>query len=120
MSTTPSLSKKLLAEFFGTFVFVVVGAGSALGAASLVNPDPGVQLLLAALANGLGLAMAVSATMAISGGVLNPAVTLGLWAGKKLPSKDVVPYMVAQLVGATAAGLALVVSFPSALGISVH
>ncbi|HEV2225756.1 MAG TPA: aquaporin, partial [Nitrososphaerales archaeon] len=47
-------------------------------------------------------------------------VTLGLWAGKKLPSKDVVPYMVAQLVGATAAGLALVVSFPSALGISVH
>ena len=119
MSNASSLSKKLLAEFFGTFIFVVVGAGSALGAASLVNP-PGVQLLVAAFANGLGLAMAVSATMAISGGVLNPAVTLGLWAGKKLASKDVVPYVVAQLVGATAAGFALVVSFPSALGNPVH
>ncbi|MDA4119520.1 MAG: aquaporin [Thaumarchaeota archaeon] len=120
MSAVASLTKKLLAEFLGTFVFVIVGAGSALGTASLVNPDPGVQLLIAALANGFGLAMAVSATMAISGGVLNPAVTLGLWAGKKLPSRDVVPYMVAQLVGATAAGFALVVSFPSALGGPVH
>ncbi|HEY6282381.1 MAG TPA: aquaporin, partial [Nitrososphaerales archaeon] len=120
LSTASSLPKKLLAEVLGTFVFVVVGAGSAVGAASLVKPDPGVQLLAAALANGLGLAMAVSATMAISGGVLNPAVTLGLWAGKKLPSRDVVPYVVAQLVGATAAGFALVVSFPSALGNPVH
>ncbi|HEY6282397.1 MAG TPA: aquaporin [Nitrososphaerales archaeon] len=120
MSTASSLPKKLLAEVLGTFVFVVVGAGSAVGAASLVKPDPGVQLLAAALANGLGLAMAVSATMAISGGVLNPAVTLGLWAGKKLPSRDVVPYVLAQLVGATAAGFALVVSFPSALGNPVH
>jgi MIP family channel proteins len=116
LSSASSLSKKLAAEVFGTFVFVVVGAGSAIGTASLPNPDAGAQLLIAALANGLGLAMAVTATMGISGGVLNPAVTLGLWAGKKLPSRDVVPYIVAELVGATAAGFVLVVSFPSALG----
>jgi len=120
MPSVSSLSKKLIAEVFGTFVFVVVGAGSAPGTASLTNPDPGAQLLIASLANGLGLAMAVSATMGTSGGVLNPAVTLGLWAGKKLPSREVVPYMAAQLVGATAAGFALVVSFPSTLGSPVH
>ena len=120
LSADSSLSKRLLAEVLGTFVFVVVGAGSAVGAASLVKPDPGFQLLIAALGNGLGLAMAVSATMAISGGVLNPAVTLGLWAGRKLPSRDVVPYVLAQMIGATAAGLALVVSLPSALGDPVH
>jgi MIP family channel proteins len=120
MSSSPSLSKKLAAEVFGTFVFVLVGAGSAVGTASLSNPGAGVLLLIAALANGLGLAMAVTATMGISGGVLNPAVTLGLWVGKKLPSKDVVPYVVAQMVGATAAGFALVASFPAALGSPVQ
>ena len=120
LSSASSLSEKLAAEVFGTFVFVVVGAGSALGTASLLNPDVGVQMLIAALANGLGLAMAVTATMGTSGGVLNPAVTLGLWAGKKLPSRDVVPYMAAQLLGATAAGFVLVISFPSSLGNAVQ
>jgi len=120
LSSAPSLSKKLAAEVLGTFVFVVVGAGSAVGTASLLNPGSGVQLLIAAFANGLGLAMAVTATMGISGGVLNPAVTLGLWVGKKIPSKDVVPYVIAQMVGATAAGFALVASFPAALGSPVQ
>jgi MIP family channel proteins len=120
LSSSSRLSRKLAAEFLGTFVFVVVGAGSALGTASLPIPDSGAQLLIAAFGNGLGLTMAVSATMGVSGGVLNPAVTLGLWVGKKLPSRDVIPYILAQLVGATSAGVALVVSFPSALGNPVH
>jgi len=97
-------------------MFVLVGAGSAVGAGVLLNGNSASLLLVAALANGLGLAMAVSATMGTSGGVLNPAVALGLWVGKKLSSKELVPYILAELVGATAAGLVLVASFPSALG----
>jgi MIP family channel proteins len=118
MSTPPPLSKKLAAEAFGTFAFVLVGAGSALGTPS--NSDPSSSLLIAALANGLGLAMAVSATMGISGGVLNPAVAVGLLVGGKLPRRDVAPYMVAELAGATGAGAALVLAFPSSLGNAVH
>jgi MIP family channel proteins len=118
MSSPPALGKKLAAEFIGTFVFVLVGAGSALGTPA--NSDPSSSLLIAALANGLGLAMAVSATMGISGGVLNPAVAVGLLVGGKLPPRHVVPYVVAELVGATLAGAALVFAFPSSLGNAVH
>lgn len=120
MSSAPALPKKLAAEVVGTFVFVLVGAGSALGAVSLSHSDPGASLLIAALANGLGLAMAVSATMGTSGGVLNPAVALGLFVGRKLRGVEVVPYIIAELAGATAAGIALVLSFPSVLGNPVH
>lgn len=116
MSSEPSLQKKLGAEFFGTFVFIIVGAGSAIGAESLGNPNSGTLLLIGALGNGLGLAMAVSATMGVSGGVLNPAATLGLWAGGKLPAREVIPYIVIQFFGAAAGGLALVLAFPAFLG----
>ncbi len=64
--------------------------------------------------------MAVSATMGISGGVLNPAVALGLFVGKKLAGRDVVPYIIAEVAGAVVAGLVLVLTFPSALGNPVH
>ena len=120
MSAPVTLSRKLAAELVGTFVFVLVGAGSAVGTASLLSPASGVGILVAALSNGLGLAVAVSATMGISGGALNPAVTVGLWVGKKLPSKDVIPYVMAELLGATIAGAALVASFPSAMGNAVE
>ena len=118
LSAGPTLTKKIGAEFVGTFVFVLVGAGSALGTPLL--SDPGASLLVAALANGLGLAVAVSATMSISGGVLNPAVAVGLLVGKKLSGRDLVPYVLAELAGATAAGLALVLAFPTVLGSPVH
>jgi MIP family channel proteins len=120
LSASPNLSRKLAAEALGTFVFVLVGAGSAVETGTLLNANSASLLLVAALANGLGLAMAVSATMGISGGVLNPAVALGLWVGKKLPSKDVIPYILVELVGAIAAGLALVAVFPSSLGTAVE
>ena len=119
MSSAPSLSRRLAAELLGTFIFVIVGAGSALGAASLSSPNAGTLLLIAALANGLGLAMAVSLTMKTSGGVLNPAVAVGFWVGGKLKARDAVLYVVVELVGAIGAGTALVLSFPSALGTSV-
>jgi glycerol uptake facilitator-like aquaporin len=118
MSSPPALGKRLAAELVGTFVFVLVGAGSALGTPA--NSDPAASLLIAALANGLGLAMAVSATMGISGGVLNPAVAVGLLVGRKLALRDGVPYVIAELAGATLAGAALVAAFPSSLGNSVH
>lgn len=114
------MSRKLAAEAVGTFVFVLVGAGSAVGMASLLNPNSGDGILVAALANGLGLAVAVTATMGVSGGALNPAVVLGLWVGRKISAKEVVPYILAELVGAIAAGFALVASFPSVLGSGVN
>ncbi|MDA4125240.1 MAG: aquaporin [Thaumarchaeota archaeon] len=119
MSSVP-LSKKVAAEFVGTFVFIIVGAGSAIGAYSLGKQDPASSLLVAALGNGLGLAMAVSATMGTSGGVLNPAVALGLLVGKKLAPRDLVPYILAELGGAILAGLVLVGSFPSPIGSPVN
>lgn len=115
MSAAPTLAKKLAAELFGTFVFVVVGAGSAVGMAS-VGGVAGTGILVAALANGLGLAMAVSATLNISGGVLNPAAAVGLWVAKKLPTRHMLGYIAVELIGATAAGLSLIAAFPSALG----
>lgn len=119
MSGIPTLQKKLAAELVGTFVFVLVGAGSALGAESLPNPNSGTLILVGALANGLGLAMAISATMGISGGVLNPAATIGLWVGGKLRAADIFPYVVVQLAGATAGASALVLVFPASLGVPV-
>lgn len=120
LSASPSLSKKLAAEAVGTFMFVLVGAGSAVGAGALLTPNSASLLLVAALANGIGLAVAVSATLGVSGGVLNPAVAIGLWVGKKLPSRELVAYILAEMIGAVAAGLALVASFPSAWGAMVQ
>ncbi len=120
MSSNPGLAKKLAAELLGTFVFVFVGAGSAVATQSLGIADPPSSLLIAAFANGLGLAMAVTATMAISGGSLNPAVTVGLLVGRKIAARDVLPYILAELTGATLAGMALVASLPSTLGTAVH
>jgi MIP family channel proteins len=116
MSSQPTITRRVAAEFFGTFVFVLVGAGSALGAFSSAS---GISLIIGALANGIGLAVAVSLTMGVSGGALNPAVTIGLYVSGKLHGQDVIPYILAQLVGATAAGGVLVVTFPSAIGNAV-
>jgi len=114
------MSSKIGAEFVGTFVFVLVGAGSAIGTKALGLSDPAASLLVAALANGIGLAVAVSATMGVSGGSLNPAVTLALFVAKKLPARDVIPYIIAELAGATLAALALAASVPRGLGIAVN
>ena len=129
MSGEPLPARKYVAELLGTFLFVFVGAGSALTSQYLFSanvsflgssPDPRAGLLVAAFANGIGLAIAISATMGISGGHLNPAVTIGLLLGGKIRGKDVIPYIVAQLVGASIAGLALIAVFPSYIGTAVN
>ena len=114
------LVRRCTAELVGTFLFVFVGAGSAVASQYLFTAfDPNASLLVAAFANGLGLAIGISVTMGISGGHLNPAVTIGLLVGKKAKGKDVIPYWIAQLVGATIAGLLLISVLPSDAGKAV-
>jgi MIP family channel proteins len=98
----------LVAEAFGTFLFFFVGAGSVvLGDYLAANGGTGPGLLGVALAHGLALAVVVSALGAVSGGHFNPAVTLGVWIMGRIAPTRAALYVVAQLVGGLAAGLAL-------------
>jgi len=93
---------KYSAEFVGTFWLVLGGCGSAVLAAAF--PDLGIGLLGVALAFGLTVLTMAFAIGHISGCHLNPAVSVGLWAGGRFPSKDLIPYIVAQVLGGIAAG----------------
>ncbi|ELA7156028.1 aquaporin Z [Vibrio parahaemolyticus] len=93
---------KYLAEAFGTFWLVLGGCGSAVLAAGF--PDVGIGLLGVALAFGLTVLTMAFAIGHISGCHLNPAVTIGLWAGGRFDTKDVVPYIIAQVIGGVIAG----------------
>jgi aquaporin Z len=97
-----SIGKRLGAEFFGTFWLVFGGCGSAVLAAAF--PDLGIGFAGVALAFGLTVLTMVYAVGHVSGGHFNPAVTVGLFAGGRFAAKDVVPYVVAQVVGAIVAG----------------
>ncbi|EJL74793.1 MIP family channel protein [Chryseobacterium populi] len=90
--------KKLFAEFFGTFWLVFGGCGSAIFAAGV--PDIGIGLVGVALAFGLTVLTMAYAVGHISGGHFNPAVSVGLVAGGRFPAKDLIPYIVAQCIGA--------------------
>jgi len=120
LSDNPGLARKCIAEVLGTFLFVFVGAGSAVASQYLGITDPGSALLVAAFANGLGLAIGISVTMGVSGGALNPAVTIGLLLGRKMSARDVLPYIVAELIGATLAGVLLMASSPTSVGAAAH
>jgi len=93
---------KFLAEFIGTFWLVLGGCGSAVLAAAF--PDGGIGLLGVSLAFGLTVVTMVFAVGHISGAHLNPAVSIGLWAGGRFPAGQLLPYIVAQVAGAIAAG----------------
>ncbi|HHF3092982.1 TPA: aquaporin Z [Vibrio diabolicus] len=93
---------KYLAEAFGTFWLVLGGCGSAVLAAGF--PDVGIGLLGVALAFGLTVLTMAFAIGHISGCHLNPAVTVGLWAGGRFETKDVAPYIIAQVIGGLIAG----------------
>lgn len=90
------------AEFLGTFWLVLGGCGSAVLAAAF--PELGIGLLGVSLAFGLTVVTMAYAVGHISGGHFNPAVSVGLWAGGRLPASKLLPYIVAQLLGGLAAG----------------
>lgn len=94
--------KKYGAEFFGTFWLVLGGCGSAVLAAAF--PNVGIGLLGVSLAFGLTVLTMAFAIGHISGCHLNPAVSVGLWAGGRFPAKDLLPYIVAQVLGGIVAG----------------
>jgi len=93
------------AEFVGTALFVLVGAGSAVTNVA--------GALGAALANGIGLALVVTIMMPISGGHINPAVSFALWIGKQIDSLTLGKYVLAQLLGAIVGALFIKALFPA-------
>ena len=96
----PSLARRLVAEAVGTFALVFVGA-----AVVVVNggfPNSGIGLLGIALAHAVVLSVMITATMSISGGHLNPAITLGLLATRRISAGSAAGYIVAQLAAAVA------------------
>ncbi|WP_261902922.1 aquaporin Z [Vibrio fortis] len=108
---------KYLAEMFGTFWLVLGGCGSAVLAAAF--PDVGIGLLGVSLAFGLTVLTMAFAIGHISGCHLNPAVTIGLWSGGRFDSKDVLPYIIAQVIGGIIAGGVLLVIASGQAGFDV-
>src|SRR5690242_17884309 len=102
-----SLSRRAAAEFIGTFWLVLGGCGSAVLAAAF--PQVGIGLLGVSLAFGLTVLSMSYAIGHISGCHLNPAVSLGLWTGRRFPGSELLPYIIAQVAGAIAASAVLYV-----------
>jgi aquaporin Z len=96
------MKKALAAEFIGTFWLVLGGCGSAVLAAAF--PQLGIGLLGVSLAFGLTVLTMACAVGPVSGGHFNPAVSVGLWVGGRFPAARLLPYVVAQVAGAVAAG----------------
>jgi aquaporin Z len=109
--------KKMGAEFFGTFWLVLGGCGSAVLAASF--PDIGIGLLGVSLAFGLTVLTMAFAIAHISGCHLNPAVSIGLWAGGRFSSKELLPYIVVQVLGGICAGAVLYIVASGKAGFDV-
>ena len=109
--------KRYVAEFFGTFWLVLGGCGSAVLAATF--PDVGIGLLGVSLAFGLTVLTMAYAIGHISGCHLNPAVSVGLWAGGRFESNQLLPYILAQVLGGLFAGGVLFVIASGAAGFDV-
>jgi aquaporin Z len=101
------ISKKLAAEFIGTFWLVLGGCGSAVLAAGV--PTLGIGYAGVALAFGLTVVTGAYAFAHISGAHFNPAITVGVWASGRFPTKNVIPYIATQVLGAIAAAAVLYV-----------
>ena len=98
------------AEFIGTLLFVLVGAGSVV--ANVSGPAGSLGI---ALAHGIGLSVLVTIMMPISGGHLNPAVSIALWVGNVIDAKTLGRYVAAQLLGAIAGALLIKGLFPASM-----
>jgi len=104
-----TLMKRAMAEFLGTFWLVLAGCGSAVLAAKF--PETGIGFAGVALAFGLTVLTMAYAVGHISGGHFNPAVTIGLCTARRIPAADVMPYIIAQILGAIAgAGVLYVIA----------
>jgi aquaporin Z len=112
------LSKRLAAEAFGTFWLVFGGCGSAVLAAGF--PQLGIAFAGVSLAFGLTLLTMVYAIGPISGCHINPAVTIGLFAAKRFPAKEIVPYWAAQVVGGIVGAAILFAIASGKAGFDVH
>jgi len=99
------LGRKLAAEFIGTFCLIFMGAGAIIVGSTIVG---------IALAHGLAIALMVTALGHISGGVFNPALTVGLWVTRRLGTYDAIAYVIVQLLGGSA-GAAVLLLYPDAL-----
>ncbi|NMZ11117.1 aquaporin Z [Pseudomonas proteolytica] len=104
------MQQKIAAEFLGTFWLTFGGCGSAILSAAF--PGMGIGFAGVALAFGLSVLTMSYAVGSISGAHFNPAITVGLWVGGRMPGLDVLPYIIAQVAGATVAAaiLALIAS----------
>jgi aquaporin Z len=111
------MGKKLGAEFIGTFWLVLGGCGSAVLAAAF--PDLGIGFAGVALAFGLTVLTMAFAIGHISGCHLNPAVSFGLWAGRRFPGRDLFGYIVAQVLGGALAALVLYLIASGSSGFSL-
>ncbi len=98
----PSLISKMLAEAVGTFILVLLGVGTALTAGTSTNGTESIGLAFA-----VALIIAIVVFGGISGAHVNPAVTLGVWLAGRFPGRDVVPYILAQVIGGLFAGATL-------------
>jgi aquaporin Z len=102
--------RPLVAEFVGTALFVFLGAASVVMNAASAGAIGAVGI---AAAHGLALSILITATMRISGGHLNPAVSVGLWVGGKIGARDAGTYVAAQVAGAVVAGLLVKLLLPA-------
>ena len=112
-----SMSRRFAAELIGTFWLVFGGCGTAVISAGF--PKVGVGLLGVALAFGLTLLTMAFTIGSISGCHINPAVTIGLWAGKRFPAAEVLPYIIAQVIGGILAASVLYVIASGGAGFDV-
>ena len=109
--------KPLIAEFIGTFTLIFIGVGS-IAADSMTGGKLGLTGI--ALAHGLAIAVMASATGAISGGHLNPAVTIALWFAKKIETPKALGYVIAQCLGAIFAALLIKGVVPASVLLAVN
>lgn len=110
----PSLGARLAAEVAGTFILVLLGVGAALFSGTGNNGT-----LTVGLAFGAAVIIAAFAFGGVSGAHLNPAVTVGVWLSGRIPGRDVVPYILAQVIGGALAALALFLSLTSLAGVDL-
>ena len=108
---TPTIVQRSLAEALGTFILVFVGSGTAAAAGAYFHLDPATDVLLVALGLGLALFAGIMVVGKVSGGHLNPAVTIGLAAVRRFEWADVPGYVVGQAVGAVVGALLIVVVY---------